>query len=222
MPLNLADAGQKKEPINGVSQEFNDNVNNPNTELCFHCRIYKLKSEFTNPESGLVCDEDYKKMEQLINETGITFEEIPGRRVSSCFYGTYYLTDVYAIKNNEKYHLGGYNPAEKGFDLNHSKYKLFARKMQFLSTNGAYVSFYNHSRKDDLIEFIKWVKEINDNFGRAYDIEIYKYKNTWEFHGNLENRSCAFHYRICSEETKNEVIKTLSDPYYKNVSIVEA
>lgn len=203
-----------------VRQDFNSNVNNPDTQFCYQCREYKLKTGFTNNESCFVCDQCNAQLQQLQKETGITFTEVPGRE-ATLYYISSPITDVYAIKDGIKYHIGGYSPSEKGFNLNHAKSSIFGRKMRFLNTNGGYITFYNHSGKGDPLEFIRWIKEINDNFGAAYGCEISKMKSfygtAWELSGNLERRSCAFSFRIFSEELVTAIIEAVSDPYYKNI-----
>ena len=212
---------EKPKIVDGVSQDFNDNTGNPDTELCFHCRTYKLKSKFTNTESGLVCDVCNVELQRLIKETGITFHEVPGREVSTPYRGKYNLTDVYANMNGEDYHISGYNSDTKGFDFNHAKASIFNQKMRLLKSNGGYIIMYNHSGKSDPLEFIKWIKETNDNFGEAYDCSIKRYSNFWEFGGNLNRVSCAFRFRIYSEELVKSIIEAVSDPYYKNISLDE-
>lgn len=204
-----------------VRQDFNSNFNNPDTQLCFHCKEYKLKTGYTNKESGFVCDQCNTQLQELQKETGITFTEVPGRVGTLLNISHQKITDVYAIKDGIRYHLGGYRAGDKGFDLNLEKSSIFGRKMRFLNTKGGYITFYDHSGKGDPLELIKWIKEINDNFGEAYGCEVKKMKSfygtAWEFSGNLEARSCAFSFRIFSEELVKAIIGAVSDPYYKNI-----
>jgi|GEM_PF-2631528 hypothetical protein len=211
----------KTKIIDGVSQDFNDNTGNPDTEFCIHCITYKLKSKFTNTETGVICDACNAELERLIKDTGITFHEVPGRKIDSVYRTKYTITDVYAKINGIHRHINGYNPDTKRLDLARAKASIFNQKMQLLKNNGEFITMYNHSKKHTPLEFIKWIKEIGDNFGKAYNCSIRKYTNFWEFDGNLTNLSCAFSFRIYSEELVKSIIEAVSDPYYKNISLDE-
>lgn len=203
-----------------VSQEYNDNANNPNTELCFDCRTYKHIDNFTNPEGKHICNQCNSAYQRLCTVKDISFVEIEGRQGLSMGMNRYLITDVYGIINDKKYHIGGYNLVKKDCNFPaQNKASIFRRKMQFLYSGGKYICFYCHAGNHNPVDFINKIKEMEDNFGANYDCEIRKYNDYWEFHGNLEQVSCAFSYRIFSKKYLNIILDMLSNSYYKNITI---
>lgn len=203
-----------------VSQEYNDNVNNPNTELCFDCKTYKHIDNFTNLDGKHICNQCYSVYQRLCNKKDISFNEVEGRKGMTMGMNQYLITDVYGIIANKKYHIGGYNPTIKDFNFPaQNKASIFRRKMQFLYSSGKYICFYCHTGNHNPLDFINKIKEMDDNFGINYDCEIKKCGDYWEFHGNLEQVSCAFSFRIFSKKYLNIIIDMLSNPYYKNITI---
>lgn len=203
-----------------ISQEYNDNMNNPETELCFDCRTYKHIDNFTNPEGKHICDQCYSKYEKLCKEKGISFHEVPGRQATSMTGDRYFITDVYGIISDKEYHIGGYQADRKEYNFpSQNKAKIFGKKMVFLHSDGNYICFYCHAGNHNPIDFINKIKSMKDNFGVNYNCGINKYGNYWEFLGNLERVSCAFHFRIFSKKYLDIIVKAVSDPYYKNIII---
>jgi len=203
-----------------VSQEFNDNTNNPETEICFQCHIYKKIDEFGKSNSKFVCNACFDELHEMLKNTGITFIEVAGRQAHS-FQKSYLITDVYGVINDEKFHLGGYEYPGSEFDVARSRSDILSRQKEFVQSGGDFIKMYCHTRKDTPEEFIDWVKKIGDNFGEGYNVELSRSKEYWKFSGNLNRLSCAFNFRIFTKSRFDAIAEKLSDPYFKNVTIQE-
>jgi len=210
------------------SQEFNDNTGNTKTNLCFHCLNYKTIDEFQTQEGKKVCQECFKEYEKLCKDKGAIFvEEERNEEHYSHYYGkTIDHKDVYAIIENKKVFIKGYVPGES--DEARERGEIFNIKSDFLKNGLKYIRFYCGANGDDgkemsPIEFLKWIKENKYNFGVNYNCAI-KYLencNLYNFHGNLEEISCAFRFRIYDKTYLKEFIELLKDPYFKNIKILE-
>lgn len=209
----------------GVSQDFNDNVNNAETGTCFQCHTYRKISEFGKSSSKYVCNSCHDEFHDMLKKSGITFIEVPGRKVSSMGGNARTITDVYGIigcdiEQGERFHLGGYTYPASEFDVARARSDMLSRQRQFVISNGDFVKLYCHSDKATPEQFIDWVKEIGDNFGQNYAVSIHRCgSNYWEFAGNLEQRSCSFHFRIFTEKQFDLIAGKLSDPYFKNIKV---
>ena len=197
------------------SQEFNDNTGNADTDFCFHCLKYKTKDEFDYEKEGQICVECRNELDKLSKEKGIEFKEVVNSRESRTMSGDlYYLNDVFAVKDGKEFFIRGYRPNKIDFNFpNSEKADIFNMKMQFVKSDGRFVKFYCHS--ENPIEFIKFIKENKYHFEKRqkgyYDCEFHisENKERYEFHGNLKEISCAFHFRIFRKDYVKEIAKEL-------------
>lgn len=115
------------------------------------------------------------------------------------FTGNGEYTSIYMIKDNKKYFIGNIVK-----DLNnndgYAKYNYKNRiteieniKKILISNNGKYFKIYG--KFDNPFEFIDWIKENNYKF-QIFGELFEKHNNFVDFHGNLNEYSSAFHYRI--------------------------
>ncbi|MCK4819288.1 hypothetical protein KA005_26185 [bacterium] len=210
-----------KEPINGVSQEYNDNTNNPETEICFQCHIYKKVTEFGKSNSKYVCNACQDEFNEMVEGTAITFIEVPGRKVRTMVGDQRTITDVYGIINDVRHHLGGYEYPASEFDVARARSDILSRQKEFVRSGGDFIKFYCHTHKDTPEQFINWIKEIGDNFGEGYDVKLSRSGEYWQFSGNLKRLSCAFNFRIFTEKRFDAIAEKLSDPYFKNIKVIK-
>ena len=210
-----------KENGAGVSQDFNDNINNAETGICFQCHIYKKISEFGKSNSKYVCNTCWDEVQAMIDNSNITFVEVPGRQANS-IQKIFTVNDVYGVIDGERFHLGGYQYPAGEFDVASSRSQILLRQKDFLNSNGGFVKLHCHADEETPEQFIEWVKEIKDNFGSNYNVRLRRCEgNYWEFSGNLERLSCAFCFRIFTEKQFDSIAEKLDDPYFKNVKVVK-
>jgi hypothetical protein len=198
------------------SQSFNDNVSNPETELCFYCHTWKTKDEFDTEEGGNICKGCYEQYRELCVKNWVFFTERP--RGKPAFRGWYNrvidLMDVYALKDNKEIFIRGYNSVGEGYNFpDHEKAEIFRLKMQFLHTSGDYIIFHccnwNEGRIDtpsdrSPLEFIEWIVKKGYHFDEDMKVLVVG-ADISEFHGNLQEISCAFHFRIFNREYAERV-----------------
>jgi len=207
-----------------ISQEYNENASNENTELCWNCTKYKTKDEFNTPDGENVCSECYKEYLKLCKQLNVEFIE---KERNQLHYSGWFNTNVdhinvFCKKGKRLIFIRGYVPEKyagkhKYNFVGHERGDIFKMKMQFLKTGLKYFRFYGHS--DSPLEFIKYIKENNYSFGEGYNCELCKMSlpYLYEFSGNLQEVSSAFHYRIYSRTYLKEVVEALKG--MKNISI---
>lgn len=103
------------------------------------------------------------------------------------------ITDVSIEQDGEKLFLRGFHakhePREK------EEMKLLIKKLELMRR----LKFYRfYGNEDTPLEFIIMMQQNNYHFGQNYRCEFRKSSNqkTWDFSGNLQEVSGAFHYRI--------------------------
>ena len=210
------------------SQEYNDNTGG-NTDLCFHCRTYYTLEDFNTSEGKNICKNCFKEYEKLCKKLGVQFidEDRNQEHFSHYHKGIIDHKDVYALIGNKKVFIRGYVPKESGTEIDRAE--IFNMKIQFLKSNLNYFTFHCGAWLDELkkrepispIEFIKWIKENNYNFGHYYgcSIEYLEDYDLYDFSGNLDKVSCSFHFRIYSKEYYQEIVEILKDSYFKNIEL---
>lgn len=80
-------------------------------------------------------------------------------------------------------------------------------KNQLCKNDGKYICF--NSKHKDIWQFLKWVKDSGYSFVNFSSFCIWH--GFYEFHGNLKEYSCAFHYRIYDRKLYNNLRKSLPD-----------
>lgn len=81
-------------------------------------------------------------------------------------------------------------------------------KAHLLETDGKWFCFYGRCKSP--FEFIKWVQENNYSF-RIFGHLFEEHESFTDFHGNLEEYSAAFSYRIYDEAVINEIKSIVKD-----------
>ena len=195
------------------SQNFNDNVGNNETDLCFHCGRWKTKDEFLTDEGKNVCIECFKEYEQLCKEKETKFIEKIGREAKTLFGQPYYLNDVFAVVNGKEFFIRGYNPIKQGYNFpSQEKASIFNLKIQFLKSDKKFICFYGSNNEDgNPLKFVEFLKKNNYSFGKSYNcgIEYLQDLSIWEFSGNLKEVSNAFCFRIFNKEFKNQLVELI-------------
>lgn len=195
--------------VENISQDYNDNVNNTETELCFQCHTYKSINNFTNCESKYTCNECFGIYKKLCKEKGIVFKEIEKARNCKSITKSYWLNDVYAIKGKKETFIRGYNPEKEDYHYpEHEKSDIFSLKMQFLKSNGKFICFYSgFAKKQNPFDFVKFMEQNNASFSKHFKnpLEEERGLEFWDFHGNLERVSNSFKYRIFDIKTENKL-----------------
>ena len=90
------------------------------------------------------------------------------------------------------------------------------RKQQLLENGGAFFQFYDHSRHNSPIDFLNWVKENNYSLVKDSTAQILSDGKTFNFHGNLNEVSCAFFYRIFDKQMSDKVSALIQSLPTKN------
>lgn len=175
-------------------------------QLCHFCRLLYDLEAFPEPMLN-GCKSCIELYHQLQKERGISFA-VEERKAETLFKKEFTILDIIAVKDAERFHLGGYSKDTEGF---------FERRMTFLQTDGKYVIFYG--KMPSPLEFLDWMKESGYNFGEGYDVSIERCNNYWEFTGNLDKVASVFHYRIFSESYLQQVLDIIQEPYYTNYSL---
>ena len=80
-----------------------------------------------------------------------------------------------------------------------------SRKKQLLENGGAFFKFYDHSGHNSPISFLNWVKENNYSLVKDSTAQVLSDGRTFDFHGNLNEVSCAFFYRIFDKQIIEQV-----------------
>lgn len=126
--------------------------------------------------------------------------------------------DLFAIINKEKRHIKGRAIAVEGSLLYGEKEEgteeLEELKQQFIKNNGKWICYYCPSgmlgskpKQYSPFEFIDFVKKNNYSFNDFFEIYYVQKMNVWKFHGNLNEISYAFSFRIYNKETIDEIKK---------------
>lgn len=198
-----------------INQDFNDNVGNEHTDLCFHCRTYKDIKEFNTPEGKQICKKCNNELLNLSKEKGVIF--IEEKRNQEHFSGWYRCIidhiDVYTVFNNQKIFIRGY-VEDKGFDTERDKSDIFDLKIQFLKSNLKTMVFHGDLKALKEYDFYFELEKLNSGL--------------YDFSGNCLKVSNSFHIRSIdldylfgfieyhnklTENQKEEIKKQISQEY---------
>ena len=83
------------------------------------------------------------------------------------------------------------------------------RKRQLIENNGAYFKFYDHSGNNSPNGLVNWGESHKYTFREDYTAKLSSDGITFDFHGNLNECSCAFFYRIYDHTIMNEIKKKI-------------
>jgi hypothetical protein len=120
--------------------------------------------------------------------------------------GVYYFISNLIEHTGDKYHD------------NSSRREMAERLLNLRSNNYKFMKFYG-GKFDNPIDFIQWIKT------KKLTLEIHgspfvKSENFTDFHGNLKEVSCAFHFRIYNKDLLSDIetiVSQLKKHYhYKN------
>ena len=110
----------------------------------------------------------------------------------SPYIGNCYMHPTFMRKDGKEYFM--FNRREP--DLTHNKWRNEAIKKHLISTDGAYFKF--HGFYDDPFVMLKNIAERKHSFTKPSEIDYSSMERNGfiDFHGNLNEVSAAFHYRI--------------------------
>ena len=125
------------------------------------------------------------------------------------------ITPVYAVVNGKKLFLKSYSNSLSGgiwskYDDWKSEKDLDAAKESIVKHEGRYCTF--HGLFDDPFELLEWVKEKGYTLEAVRGFFISASTDDYaDFHGNLREYSCAFHYRIYDKEMMSKLKQMVSE-----------
>lgn len=107
----------------------------------------------------------------------------------------------FMLKDGIEYFL--WNRAEPSDRFDREDYE--SRKKQLLENGGAFFKFYDHSGHNSPTNFLNWIKENKYSLVKDFTAQVLSDNKTFDFHGNLNEVSCAFFYRIFDKQMIEKV-----------------
>ncbi len=177
-------------------------------EYCWSCGIDKPISKFEKKDDYTkgICKSCIARQRRRLKKAGLTVtERNRAPHFSEWHCEDIILTDVFLLnKNGKEYFIRAYKKRELPYDT-----KVFGWINQFIDTDGNYIADYGGKSPFALLDYMK---NNNCHFGKGYrcSLKYLEHTGIWEFHGNLEEVSNAFSFRIYKKEYARSLAKALN------------
>ena len=111
-------------------------------------------------------------------------------------------------RNGKEFYICAYLKGELPYDT-----KVCGWINQFIHNDGHFITHYCGANPLSPFTLLAYMKEHDYHFGEAYQCKLVKYEKTdiWEFHGNLEEISCAFSFIIYKKDYAELLAKCLEE-----------
>ena len=135
----------------------------------------------------------------------IEFVEKECKWDSSPYTGDCWYYPTFMIKDGKEYFLFNRRDPDDSYSLEQQE----GRKKQLLENNGAY--YTGHSFFRDPLDYLKYMVNKKRNFSDPYNLYYGSFDRTGslDFHGNLQEVSAAFFYRIFDQELATKIQKAV-------------
>lgn len=111
----------------------------------------------------------------------------------------------YMVKDGAEFFLWNRSKSSDRFE----KEDIERRKQQLVDNGGAYFKFYDHSSHDSPIDLLDWLSAKKLTLRTDFTAQTFAEGKYFDFHGNLNECSCAFFYRIYDKNIVKEVWKKM-------------